>query len=178
MPRTSGMRIFDSWRSLRDPSLSEEFVACIGSVDLHMTDRAVAVTRVGKIVRHLSPGGRILARNRSNVAVTLNTKLRNAIALEQLWISGTVRVMTSGTSFDLKRRVFEDERALFVRMTLVADSIRSGCQPRLLLLKPTVRIMAVAAIHRAFQHPVMKWSVELRLRLVMTCHAEQNLVPL
>ena len=72
--------------------------------------------------------------------------------------------------------MFEDKRSLFVRVTLEAGGVRSGRKPCLLLLESSVRIMAIAAIHRPFQHFVMKGSVELRLGLVMTRHAEQHFV--
>ena len=68
--------------------------------------------------------------------------------------------------------MFEDERALLVGVALETAGIRPGRQPRLLQLETPVRIMAIAAIHRPFQHLVMKGPVELRLGLVVTSHAE------
>ena len=70
--------------------------------------------------------------------------------------------------------MFEDERTLLVSVALVTGSIRPGREPRLLQLEAAVRIMAIAAIHRPFQHLVMKGPVELRLGLVVTRHAKQD----
>src|SRR5215212_3498138 len=72
--------------------------------------------------------------------------------------------------------MFENERALFVGVALEAGSVRPCRKSRLLQLDPSVRIMAIAAIHRAFEHLMMEWPVELRLGLVVTRHAELNRV--
>jgi len=120
--------------------------------------------------------GKIFSGQRAGVAVALDTKLRHATALEQLGIRRAVRIVTRGAAFDLERRMFEDERALFVRVALEAGGIRPGRQSYLLLLEPSVRIMAITALHRAFQYLVMEGPVELRLGLVVTRHAELRLV--
>src|SRR5215470_12038993 len=72
--------------------------------------------------------------------------------------------------------MFEDERTLLVCVAFEAGSICSSRKFRLLLLKPPLRVMAIAAIHRSFKHLMMKWSVELRLGFVVAGHAEEDFV--
>ena len=145
-------------------------------MNLRMTDRAVAVARIRKIVGNLCRAGEIFSGQRAGVAVALDTKLSHATALEQLGIRRAVWVVTGGAAFDLERRMFEDERALFVRVALEAGGVRPRSQPYLLQLEAAMRVMTIAAIHRAFQDFVMEGAVELRLGLVVTSHAEQHLV--
>ena len=141
-----------------------------------MADRAVPIARIGEIVGNLHRRGRVFSGQRANVAVALDAKLSNNTTLEQLRVRRSVWIVTRCAPFDLCRRMFEDERTLFVRVALEARSVRPCRKPYLLQLESSVRIMAIAAIHRPFQHFVVKGSVELRLGLVMTRHAEQHLV--
>ena len=83
-----------------------------------------------------------------------------------------MRIVTRSTALDLQRCVLKHKGALLVRVTLEARGVGAHCEPRLFQLKAAVRIMAIAAVHRALQHPVMEWTIELRFRLVMTLHAE------
>jgi hypothetical protein len=80
--------------------------------------------------------------------------------------------MARGASFGLEWRVLVSERTLLVCMTLYAGRIGAGCQPGLLELETAMRVMTVAALHRAFQHLVMKRLVEVRLNFVVTAYAE------
>ena len=89
-----------------------------------------------------------------------------------------MRRMARSTSFRLEWRVFESERSLLVGMTLNARRICAGCQSRLFELETTVRIVAIAALHRTFQHLVMERQVELVFRLTMTIQAELRLAVL
>jgi hypothetical protein len=80
--------------------------------------------------------------------------------------------MARSAPFDLQGRVLEKKRPLFVCVTLNARSIRAHGKPRLLLLEPPMRIVTVAAVHRSFENLVMERFCELRLRLVVTGHAQ------
>jgi hypothetical protein len=71
--------------------------------------------------------------------------------------------------------VLESEWTLFVRMTLNARCICTGCEPGLLELKTAVRIVTIAALHRAFEHLVMERFVEVRLNFVVATDAELRL---
>jgi len=145
-------------------------------MNLRMADRAVPIARIGKVMRNLRRRGRVFSGHHADVAVALDAKLSNITTLEQLRVRRAVWIVARCAPFDLCRRMFEDERTLFVRVASVADSVRPCREPCLLQLEASVRIMAIAAIHRAFQHPVVKGPVELGLGLVMTRHAEQHLV--
>ena len=65
-----------------------------------------------------------------------------------------------------------DKGALFVRVTLDTSCIDARCQPRLLEFKSAVRVVAITALHRAFEHLVVERQVELVLCLAMTTQAE------
>src|SRR5437868_7075996 len=84
--------------------------------------------------------------------------------------------MATGAAFDLRRRVLVDERPLLVGMALDAGGINADRQPCLFLLEAAVRIMAIAALHRAFEDAVMKRLGELRLHLVVAGQAELRVV--
>ena len=156
--------------------LPEEFVACVRPVNLRMADRAVPVALIREIVGHLRRAGRVFSGHCPNVAVTFDTQLSHVAASEQLGIGRAVRIVTCGAAFDLYRRMLEHEWALFVRVALDASSIGSCCESCLLLLEASVWVMAVAALHSAFEHPVMERPVKLRLGFVVTGHAELSFV--
>ncbi len=109
------------------------------------------------------------------VAVALKAELPHIIAFEKFGICRPVRRMAYSAALDLQGRVLEDERPLLVCVTLDAGRIRSRSEPRLLLLKSAMRIMAIAATYRPLKHLVMKRHTELRLRLVMALDAEVRL---
>ena len=83
--------------------------------------------------------------------------------------------MTSRTAFRFQRRVLERERPLLVGVTFNAGCVRSGSQSGLFQFKSTVRVVAVTALHRAFQDLVMERSAERRLHFVVATHAELRL---
>jgi hypothetical protein len=53
-------------------------------------------------------------------------------------------------------------------MALDASRVSPGRQSRLFKFEAAVRVVAIAALHRAFQHLVMERQIELVLRLTMT----------
>jgi hypothetical protein len=57
-------------------------------------------------------------------------------------------------------------------MTFYTGRIGARCQPRLLEFETAVRVVTVAALHRAFQHLVMKRLVEVGLNFVVTANAQ------
>ena len=75
--------------------------------------------------------------------------------------------MARGAAFQFKRAVLVDERSLFVRVAFYTGSISGDSKFCLLVLKTAVRIMTIAAIHRAFQNAVPERFVELGLDLAM-----------
>ena len=89
-----------------------------------------------------------------------------------------MRVVTRGAAFNLQRRVFEDKRALLIRVAFVTRRIGASREACLLQLESTMRVVTIAALHRAFEHPVVERPGELRLRLVVAGHAQLRLVSL
>jgi hypothetical protein len=76
--------------------------------------------------------------------------------------------MTRDATIGLNRSMLKNKRSLLIRVTLDASCIGSRRQSCLFELKTTVRIVTIAALHRAFQHFVMERQIELVLRLAMT----------
>ena len=108
-------------------------------------------------------------------AVTSQAELRDATRNQQTWIRRAMRRMTGNAALGLHRRVLVNERALLVCVTLDASGVSTGGQSCLLKLETAVRIVAIAALHCAFQHLVMERQVELVLRFTMTTETKLRL---
>ena len=80
--------------------------------------------------------------------------------------------MTRDAAFSFHGRVFVNKRSLLVCVTLDASGVGAGRESRLFQFETAMRIVAIAALHRAFQHLVMKRQVELVLRLRMATETE------
>ena len=89
-----------------------------------------------------------------------------------------MRSVAGRAAFGLERRVLERERPLLTRMALDARRVRTYREPRLFELKAAVRVVAVTAFHRTFQHFVVERLAELRLGLCMAAHAKLRLARL
>ena len=84
--------------------------------------------------------------------------------------------MASGAALKLERAVFEYERSLLVGVALDTSRISANCQLGLFLFEPAVRIVAIAALHRAFENFMVKGLAELSFRFVVAGHAKLRLV--
>jgi hypothetical protein len=71
--------------------------------------------------------------------------------------------------------MFVRERSLLIGVTLDASRISTCRQTCLFDFEPSVRVMAVATAHGAFQYLVMEGLIELVLRLAVALHAELRL---
>ena len=80
--------------------------------------------------------------------------------------------MTGDATISLDRCMLVNKRSLLVRVTLDASCVGSGRQSGLFEFKTAVRIVTIAALHRAFEHLVMERQIKLVLRLAMTTEAE------
>ena len=129
-----------------------------------MTVRAVRVLRVQVMLR---TGGLVRA-NTVGRTVTRQTELCDAARDQWTWIRRTVRSVTCDASIGLDWCMFVNKRALLVCVTLDASGIGSRRQSRLFELKTAVRIVAIATLHRTFEHFVMERQIELVFRLAMT----------
>ena len=83
-----------------------------------------------------------------------------------------MRCMTSNAAFGLNRSMFINKGTLLVCVTLEAGRVDAGRESRLFEFKTAVRIVAVAALHSAFQHLVMERQLKLMLGLAVTSQTE------
>ena len=137
-------------------------------MDLDVTVRTVRVLRVQVMLRT----GGFLRSDTMGHAVTGQTKLCDAARVQQTWIRRTVRRMTGDAAIGLYWSVLVNKRSLLVCVTLNAGCIRAGGEPRLLQLEAAMRIVAIAAFQRAFQHFMMERQLELVFNLAMTAQTE------
>ena len=86
-----------------------------------------------------------------------------------------MRRVTGNAAIGFDRSMLVYEWSLLVCVTLDARGVRAGRQPRLFQLEPAVRVVAIAALHRAFEHFVMERQVKLVLRLTMTTETKLRL---
>lgn len=80
--------------------------------------------------------------------------------------------VTSNAPFSLNGSMLVNERSLLVYVTLYAGCIDACCQSRLFKFETAMRIVAIAALQRAFQHFMMEWQLELVFDLIMTAQTE------
>ena len=133
-------------------------------MNLYVTRRAVGVLSVLVMLRPTWLDCTYVVRD----AVARQTELVNLAEPQQPRISRAVWRMTGDTTFGLQRRMFISEWTLFIGVTFNARCIAASCQPRLLQLKTTMRIVAIAAFHCAFENLVMEGHIECGLDLTMT----------
>src|SRR6185503_19491474 len=117
--------------------------------------------------------------NRSDVmghAVTGKTKLRDPTRRQETWICGAMRRMTRNAAFRLDRRMLVNKWTLLVGVTLDAGCIGSCRKSCLLQLETAVWIVAVGALHRAFEHFVVEGHIELVFYFRVTTQTKLRLV--
>jgi hypothetical protein len=68
--------------------------------------------------------------------------------------------------------MFVNKRTLLVSVTLDASGVGPDSESRLLEFKTAMWIVAIAALHCAFQHLVMERQLKLVLRLAVTTEAQ------
>ena len=83
-----------------------------------------------------------------------------------------MRGVTSRAPFGFQRSVLIGKRSLFIRMTLNTRRIGPSSEACLLEFKATMRIMAVATFHRAFEYFVMEWLIKVGLNFGMAANAQ------
>lgn len=137
-------------------------------MDLDVTISAIGVLRVQVVLRTC----RLFRADPMRTAVTRETELRDSAGDQQAWISRAVRRVTRDTSVCFDRGVLVNKRPLFISMTLYASCVGTRRQSCLLQFETTVRIVTVAALHRAFQHFVMKRHLKLVFSFAVATQAE------
>jgi hypothetical protein len=69
--------------------------------------------------------------------------------------------VTGGATFGFHRKVFVDKGPLLVSMTFNAGCVGAGSKSRLFQFKTTMRVMAIATLHRTFKNLVMVRQIKL-----------------
>ena len=146
------------------PHSAEKDRARSRAMDFDMAVRAIRVLRVQVV---LWTQGLVRADAVSR-AVTSQTELRHATRNQQARVRRTVWRVTGNTSIRLDRSMLVHKRSLLISVTLDASRVGAGRESGLFELETAVRIVAIAALHCAFQDLVMERQVELVLRLSMT----------
>ena len=132
--------------------LPEENRTRARAMNLHMACCAISVLSI-LIVR------RARRFNRTDTvvhAMTSQTQLVDRAVFQKTRVRRAVRNVTRRATFGFHRSVFVNKWPLLVRMTLHAGRVGAGRQSRLLEFKTTMRIMAIAALHDAFENLVME----------------------
>ena len=80
--------------------------------------------------------------------------------------------VASNAPFRLNRSMLVNKRPLLVYVTFYAGRIDACCQSRLFKFETAMRIVAIAALQRTFQHFMMEWQLELVIDLIMTAQTE------
>ena len=80
--------------------------------------------------------------------------------------------VTSNAPFGLNWGMLVNKWSLLIYVTLYASRIGACCQSRLFKFETTVRIVAIAAFHCAFQHLVMERQIKLVLGFAVTVYAK------
>ena len=137
-------------------------------VNLDVTGRAVGVLRVLIMLRSSRLNGSDVVRH----AVAGQTELIDCAESQQPWISGAVWCMAGHATFSFQRGMFISERTLFIRVTFNASCIAADGQSRLFKFEAAVRVMTIAATHRAFQYLVMEGHGECRLHFAVATEAK------
>ena len=152
--------------------LSKEKPTRIGAVNGGVADRALLLSHLSLIV----PARHLWRKLFANAGMTFKAKLSYLRPLQHLRVCRSMRSVTRGAALELKRAMLKDERSLLVGVALDTSRVGADCQLRLFLLESAVWIVAIAALHRAFEHLVMKWFAELRFRFVVARHAKLRLI--
>ena len=137
-------------------------------MNCRVADRALLVLDLRLIVKARSLRRQFFL----DAGMAFHAELANAGTLEHLWIARTMRRVACRAAFCLDGAVFENERALLVRVALYAVGVGTDPKFGLLRFETTVSIVTVAALHRALGHFVVKRFIELALYLVVAAYAE------
>ena len=86
-----------------------------------------------------------------------------------------MRRVTGNAAIGFDRSMLVYEWSLLVCVTLDASSVRARRQSCLFKFETAVRVVAIAALHCAFQHFVVERQIELVLGLTMTTETELRL---
>lgn len=163
-----------AWWFSSDRVSSEEDGAGARTMDLDVTCRAIRILRILVMGRTCRLNGTHTVIH----AVARQTQLVDCAVLQQTRIRGAVRNVTGRAALGFNWRVFKNEWPLFVGVAFNAGGIGAGRESGLFQLKTAVRIVAIAALQRAFKHFVMKGCVELMFDFSVAAQAELRVIHL
>ena len=86
-----------------------------------------------------------------------------------------MRRVTGDAAVGFYRSMLVDEWSLLVCVTLDASRVRARRQSCLFKFETTVRVVAIAALHCAFQNFVVERQIELVLRLAVAAETKLRL---
>ena len=147
-------------------------------MDRRVAHGAVLVPHTRLVVQRgdSSGCGRIVCSNRAgDTGVALEAKLANLSTLQHLGVLRTMRDVAGSAAFQLNRGMLENEWTGLIGVALDTARIGTDGQPRLLRLETAVRIVTVAALHRALEHLMVKGLGKLLLLFVVATQAELRL---
>ena len=87
-----------------------------------------------------------------------------------------MRRVTRSAALCFHGRVLIGKWSLLICVTLHTRGIRASCESGLFKLKASVRIVTIAALHRAFQHLVVKGQLKLVLHFGVATQTQLRLV--
>ena len=96
-------------------------------------------------------------------------------AIEQARVRSAVREMACDAAFGFDDRMLISKRSAFFHVALGADQVLLRRGAEVLLVKCSVRIVAIGALDQPFLHFVMEGHVELRLGVGVALEAEVGL---
>ena len=140
-------------------------------MNLDVTISATGVLRV-LVVRWAS---RLIRSHAVVHAVTRQAQVIDLAELQHARVSRSMRYVTGDATVSLHGSMFEREWTLLVCVTLEARGVGTDRQPRLLQLEAAVRIVAIAAFHRAFEDLVMRREGELVFDFTVAVQAKLRL---
>jgi hypothetical protein len=114
-------------------------------------------------------------RARGHRAVALIAQRIDAWHIQQPGVLRTMRSMAAHAPFRLDRGVLIDKRSPRLHMALGADQVLIGSRFQVVLLESAMRVVAIAAVDRAFVHRVVEWHSERPLHVAVALVAQLRL---
>ena len=142
--------------------LLEEVLVEVGSMNLSVTQ--CAGLELGSLAMKLRCPGR---RAEAGRGMALQAEKIDVTQLQQMRVRGSVGGMAGLASLRLHRIVLKYEGPLLVHMAGKANSVLGSGSAQLPGLEGAMRIMTVAAFHKALVDAVVKRHIELRFGLKM-----------
>ena len=129
-------------------------------MNFKVTNRAIGVSRIGDVVERWGSRSDACACRVNDswcVGMAFQAKEFDVVPRQQLGIGRTMRCMTGLATFDLDRRMLENEWSLFVGMAFDTGHIAVNRISQGFAHKTTMLVMAIGTFHAAFRHFMVEW---------------------